>query len=168
MLSVIKKAMVKLVGTAESGDVVAGKTFYNTNAKVIQTGTFAAQTKTVDPSTSAQTVTPDEGRYLSSVTVNAFNFVRNGRQGGNQVIDLGSVKNGYYFATVYNGVARVQGSNNNSSWTDLRTVTAPGSSGGFAGGISSGSGTATYRYFRISLSGYNNGQTGDCTLVVAG
>ncbi|MBR2552871.1 MAG: hypothetical protein IKF05_07805 [Erysipelotrichaceae bacterium] len=168
MLSVIKKAMAKLIGTAESGDVVAGKTFYNTNAKVIQTGTFAAQTKTVDASTSAQTVTPDAGRYLSSVTVNAFTYVRNSKQGNRQVIDLGSTKNGYYFATVYNGSARVQGSNDNANWTNIRTVTAAGSNAGFAGGISSGSGTATYRYFRMDLTGYNNGQTGDCTLSVAG
>ena len=39
MLSAIKKAMAKLVGTAEPGDVVAGKTFYNTSAKEIRTGT---------------------------------------------------------------------------------------------------------------------------------
>ncbi len=69
MLSVIKKAMAKLIGTAEPGDVKSGKTFYNTTTKEIRTGTFAAQSKTVTPSANAQTVTPDAGKYLTSVSV---------------------------------------------------------------------------------------------------
>jgi len=154
--------------TAEPGDVKAGKTFGGAGSDEVQTGTFAGQGKTVDATTSTQVVYPDAGCYLNQVTVNAFNYVRNGRQGGSQVIDLGSTKNGYYFATVYNGVGTVQGSNDNANWVTLKTVTAAGSNAGFAGGISSGSGTANYRYFRISLRGYNNGQTGDCTLMVAG
>ena len=69
MLSVIKKAIAKLIGTAEPGDVVAGKTFYNTSAKEIQTGTFTAQTKSVSPTAYAQTVVPDNGKYLEQVNV---------------------------------------------------------------------------------------------------
>lgn len=154
--------------TATPGDVKSGMLFGGAGSDEVQTGTFAGQGKTVTASTSAQTVYPDAGFYLTSVTVNAFTYVRNSKQGNRQVIDLGSTKNGYYFATVYNGSARVQGSNDNANWTNLKTVTAAGSNAGFAGGISSGSGTATYRYFRMDLTGYNNGQTGDCTLMVAG
>lgn len=71
MLSVIFKAITKLkpAGSAAVGDVIAGKTFYNTSAKEIRTGTFAAQSKTVTAGTSNTTVTPDSGKYLSSVTV---------------------------------------------------------------------------------------------------
>ena len=150
--------------TATPSDVKRGKTFGGANSDEPLVGTFTEQTKTVSPARTSQTVTADEGYYLTSVTVTAMSGY--GVKGGNQVINLGTSRSAYYYATVYNGVAKVQGSNNNSSWADLRTVTAPGSSGGFAGGIASGSGTASYQYFRISLSGYNNGQTGDCALVV--
>ncbi len=76
MLSVISKAITKLkpAGSAAAGDVKSGKTFYNTTTKEIRTGTFAAQSKTVTPLLSAQTVSPDDGKYLSSVTVNAIKY----------------------------------------------------------------------------------------------
>ena len=71
MLSVISKAITKLkpAGSAAAGDVKSGKTFYNTTTKEIRTGTFAAQSKTVTAGTSNVSVSPDSGKYLSSVTV---------------------------------------------------------------------------------------------------
>ena len=59
------------VGTAGVGDVVSGKTFTNASG-VGLTGTFASQTKTQAPSTSAIDVTPDSGKWLSKVTVSAI------------------------------------------------------------------------------------------------
>lgn len=59
------------VGTAGIGDVVSGKTFTNAS-DVGLTGTFASQTKTQAPSTSAIDVTPDSGKWLSKVTVSAI------------------------------------------------------------------------------------------------
>lgn len=198
MLSVIKKAMAKLVGTAEPGDVVAGKTFYNTSAKEIQTGTFTAQSKTVTAGTSnvsvspdsgkylssvtvqptpsqsktvtpllsAQTVSPNDGKYLSSVTVNAIKY--GNTQSSNGVIDLGAVRAGRYYAVSVNGSGTVQGSNDNSSWTTIATVTAAGSSSSAQGGHTSGTGTATYRFFRFNFSGYNNGWSSGCYFFVTG
>jgi len=55
-------------GDASASDVLSGKTF--TSAAGIQvTGTFTAQTKTQAAGTSNIIVTPDSGKYLTSVTV---------------------------------------------------------------------------------------------------
>lgn len=56
-------------GNATTGDVKSGKTFTSTNG-VELTGTFTAQEKTVTAGTSAASVTPDSGKYLSKVTYN--------------------------------------------------------------------------------------------------
>ena len=56
MLSVIQKAVAKLVGTASTSDVLSGKTFYNTDAKTLLTGELGTQTKTATPSTSDTTI----------------------------------------------------------------------------------------------------------------
>lgn len=58
-----------MVGDAVEGDVKAGKTFTNANGSGL-TGTFESQTKTETAGTTAKTVTPDNGKYLSSVTIN--------------------------------------------------------------------------------------------------
>ena len=57
-------------GTAAAGTIVSGKTAWINGVQV--TGTFAAQEKTITSSRSTQTVTPDSGKYLSKVTVNAL------------------------------------------------------------------------------------------------
>ena len=56
-------------GNATTGDVKSGVTFTSANG-VELIGTFAAQTKTVTAGTSASTVTPDSGKYLSKLTIN--------------------------------------------------------------------------------------------------
>lgn len=55
--------------TATPGDVKSGMLFGGAGSDEVQTGTFAGQGKTATPSASAQTVTPDTGKYLNQVTV---------------------------------------------------------------------------------------------------
>ena len=56
-------------GNAAAGDVRSGKTFTNSSSSGL-TGTFAGQEKTVTAGTSAASVTPDSGKWLSKVTYN--------------------------------------------------------------------------------------------------
>ena len=115
---------------------------------------------------SAQTVSPDSGSYLSGVTVNAIKY--GNTQSSNDVIDLGSSRAGRYYAVAVNGSGTVQGSNNSSTWTTIKTVTAAGSSSSAQGGHTVGTGTATYRYFRFNFTGYNNGWSSGCYFFVTG
>lgn len=62
---------------ATTSNVLYGKTFFSSASDEVQTGTFASQEKSVSPTTSAQTVTPDNGRWLSSVTVGAVSLTGN-------------------------------------------------------------------------------------------
>ena len=55
--------------TATPGDVKSGKIFGGANSDEPQTGTFGGQSKTATPSRASQTISPDSGKYLSSVVV---------------------------------------------------------------------------------------------------
>lgn len=55
--------------TAVAGDILSGKTAYAKDTKI--TGTLGTQTKTATPSSTSQTITPDSGKLLSSVVVEA-------------------------------------------------------------------------------------------------
>lgn len=55
--------------TAVAGDILSGKTAYAKDTKI--TGTLGAQTKTATPSSTSQTITPDSGKLLSGVVVEA-------------------------------------------------------------------------------------------------
>ena len=58
--------------TATPADVKSGMTFGGAGTDEVQTGTFAGQSKTATPTTAQQTITPDEGKYLNQVIVNAI------------------------------------------------------------------------------------------------
>ena len=93
-------------GNALPGDVKEGVTFSNEN-DVDVVGTFAAQEKTITSSRDSQTVVPDDGKYLSKVTVNGLapsgTFTPTSRAAN---IDMGAKSNYRYVTTesvpVYN------------------------------------------------------------------
>lgn len=68
-MAYVRSGSQQPTGNAVAGDVKSGKTFSNEN-DVDLVGTFAAQEKTVTAGTSAASVTPDSGKYLSKVTYN--------------------------------------------------------------------------------------------------
>lgn len=59
--------------TAIPSDVKSGVVFGGAYSDQPQTGTFAAQTKSVNPTAYAQTVLPDNGSYLEQVNVSKIN-----------------------------------------------------------------------------------------------
>lgn len=86
--------------TTSSQNYTIPKGYHNGNGKVTVSA-IATQTKTVTPSKSIQTVTPDSGKYLSKVTVNAIPLINVLQYGNfnnttNQNITITkSVTNGY-------------------------------------------------------------------------
>lgn len=55
--------------TAVAGDILSGKTAYAKDIKI--TGTLGTQTKNAIPSSTSQTITPDSGKLLNGVVVEA-------------------------------------------------------------------------------------------------
>lgn len=89
--------------TATEADVVSGKTFHKKNG-VAATGTASLakpeQTKTVTATTSQQIVTPDNGKVLSSVTVNPQNHTETYTPAANTASnDMGAIHNKRYVNT---------------------------------------------------------------------
>lgn len=68
-MAYVRSGSQQPTGNAVAGDVKSGKIFSNEN-DVDLVGTFVAQEKTVTAGTSAASVTPDSGKYLSKVTYN--------------------------------------------------------------------------------------------------
>ena len=132
-----------MVGTATAAQVVKGYTFTNSSASGV-TGTFEGQEKTVTSSRTAQTVSPDSGKYLSKVTVNALaptgTFSTNTR---GTAVDMGATSNYRYVNT--NGVS------NTNSGTYTFSTASTGASYDMGA-------TNTYRYVNAT-NVYNKGKT---------
>ena len=164
--------------TATPEDVKSGKTFGGAGSDEPLTGTFLGQTKNATPSTTQQTVTPDAGKYLSSVTVAAmpstfkFASVVNGQPLGKRTsstIDAGDNTARKYFITAHNGSYGIDGSNDGNNWTNnIVSDSTPGSSSSYSsentetknGNISG------YRYYRAWIEPYNNGSRGTIGLAI--
>ena len=126
-------------GNANIGDVKNGVTFTSING-VDLTGTFSAQEKTITSSRSAQTVTPDSGKYLSKVTVNKYpdaSGTFNASTTRSTAIDMGATNNYRYVNT------------NSVSNTNSGTYT-PSSSQYNSSAVDMGA-TNTYRYVNTSV-----------------
>lgn len=132
-------------GNALPGDVKEGVTFSNEN-DVDVVGTFAAQEKTITSSRDSQIVVPDEGKYLSKVTVNGLapsgTFTPTSRAAN---IDMGAKSNYRYVTT--------------ESVPNKNTGTYTYASGSTGGTVDLGE-TNTYRYVNagnVYNTGYSNG-----------
>lgn len=159
---------------AVPSDVKSGKKFIGQGSEDVQTGTFTAQTKTVTPSSSVQTITPDSGKYLSSVKVNAISGRTNASKFkvvyGDEytdTINTGHQNTKNVGAVVWNCRGYIQGSNDNSSWSNIGDqIVADGSNQ--AASVNSmpiGMRTTTYRYIRFHCTWrYNNGYAGNVEL----
>ena len=138
-----------------------------------------AQTKTVTPSASQQIITPDSGKYLSQVTVEAspstFKYVS--VLNAESLVDrtsssiyVGSTGTFKYFLTAWNGTFGIQYSDNGSSWTKITET--QGSTGGSSSGVSTTpttvkSGTISgHLYYRAWCQPYNNGWKGSVSLAI--
>ena len=139
-------------GNANIGDVKNGVTFTSTNG-VNLTGTFTSQEKTITGSRSAQTVTPDSGKYLSKVTVNALTPTGtfNASTTRSTAIDMGATNNYRYVNTnsvsntnsgtytpTSNSSAHDMGATNTYRYVNTNTVYNSGYSDGSSAGYNSG------------------------------
>lgn len=163
--------------TATPSDVKSGMIFGGQGSDDPQTGTFTAQSKSITPSSSAQTVVPDNGYYLDSVTVNSmpstfkYASVVNGaplarRYSGS--VDTGGTETRKYFITAHNGGYGIDGSNNNSSWTTVVSDSTPGDSSSYStenNEVKSGT-VSGYRYYRVWIAPYNNGGSGTVGMAI--
>ena len=132
-------------GNALPGDVKEGVTFSNEN-DVDVVGTFAAQEKIITSSRDSQVVVPDDGKYLSKVTVNGLapsgTFTPTSRAAN---IDMGAKSNYRYVTT--------------ESVPNKNTGTYTYASGSTGGTVDLGE-TNTYRYVNagnVYNTGYGNG-----------
>ena len=85
------------------------------------------------------------------------------------VLDTGTNDTKSYFWHADNGSGNVQGSNDNSTWVNVETITSPGSNSGVSNPSSTWSqtiGQGTYRYWRAKFKAYNNGRKGTCSISV--
>lgn len=133
--------------TATPGDVKSGKTFGGADSDEPQTGTFGGQSKTASPTTAAQTISPDNGKYLSSVVVKGIGMKANTNKAtyshsGSVVVDLGASKQ--LISIAFGGVTgdgsfslQPSYSLNNSTYTNI-------------GGAVSGNPTGTVRNTAVS------------------
>ena len=132
-------------GNALPGDVKEGVSFSNEN-DVDLVGTFAAQEKIITSSRDSQIVVPDEGKYLSKVTVNGLapsgTFTPTSRAAN---IDMGAKSNYRYVTT--------------EAVPNKNTGTYTYASGSTGGTVDLGE-TNTYRYVNagnVYNTGYGNG-----------
>lgn len=149
--------------TATPADVKSGLTFGGAGSDEAQTGTFGGQSKTVSPSGFvAQTVYPDAGNYLQSVTVNAItgNFRQLTYQGSSD----GSARS-WTTSQAYTGII--------VCWNNSVNVTTSGNAPAWSSGRLSP--TAINDNIRVFLGvpagctfthpAYN-GSTGNCTMTI--
>ena len=176
----ISEVSPTLSGDAAEANVLAGKTFYNTDAKTKKTGTMTdngAVSKSITPSTSSQSYTIPAGYHNGNGKVNvsaipasssASNMKIFGRMirkpycwEWSEVQDLGATYTikGYSIGggSWNGGTAYVEYSTNNSTWTTLASVTfAAQSSSNTNVGYKSGTCSVSARYVRFRATDNNN------------
>lgn len=155
-----------LSNAADASNILNGYQAY-TNSGMLLTGTMpniGAVSETINPGDSytipkgyhdgTGVVTANQASALEITHVNFSSQLSNSTQTStSSVLDVGEAGNemcygGSLFnrASTYTGILTLQGSQNNSSWKDIRSVTRS------SGGYTSFTGTdSTYRYYRLRL-----------------
>ena len=95
----------------------------------------------------------------SVVYTNVMKYTNDGSTHTSSSKDCGSNASRGVYMTMYNiRTGKIQGSNNNSSWTDVASGSCNGNSDGNVGNPATiYASNLTYRYYRAVMTGYNNG-----------
>ncbi len=159
-------------------------TFSNIQLKVSD-DPIQTQSEVVNPSTSKQTITPDIGHLLSSVSVepipdSAYQYsglsvrstsVNSGGTSTSSVLNAGTQKYKTVVISCINAVSCVlEGSNDQNTWQEIGNTN--NSTGSSSSSTNLNTNIAVYtnlkfRYYRVTLTGYDNGSRASCGMAVA-
>lgn len=169
----------KLEGTATAADVLSGKTFYKNDQRSKLTGTMpnnGAISKNFTPSAVAQSFNiprgfttggtisisaiPDSEKICTALGARKYQRHNDSwTYTDDSIWDTGNNKQKALFLYIVNmGTFKIEGTNDLTNWTQICQISTNGSSDGAWGNPNMATASnLTYRYYRATYAGYNNG-----------